>query len=236
MSREYISVLFEEKNEAKSLGAKWDADLKKWYIPCNINETNKLILQEKYKTNNEPITELFGEDRTFGGNELFVDLIPSTCWFTNVRYCIHPCDWDRVRRYIYERVHYICECCGVDTRRHNIQLDAHERWAYDETTQTQKLMRIVALCVDCHQTTHMGLAGIKGKSLEAMKHLQRIRQFTEEECEQHIQRAFEIWRDRCRIEWNLDISLIEINNIKLSNKVCKTERYNICKKQLELIK
>lgn len=233
--REYISVLFEDKGDAKSLGAKWDGEKRQWYIPENINEINKLKLQEKYKTNNEPILELIGEDRTFGGNELFVDLIPSTCWFTNVRYCIHPCDWDRVRKFVYERVNYNCECCGINTKSHKIRLDAHERWLYDNVTHTQKLIRIVALCHDCHQTTHMGLAEIKGKRYEAMKHLQIIRNFTEEQCNEHIEEAFKIWRDRCKIEWNLDISLIENNNIKLYNKVNKTERHTICKKQLENI-
>jgi hypothetical protein len=32
-----------------------------------------------------------------------------------------------------------------------IQLDAHERWLYYDTTHTQKLIRIVALCFNCHQ-------------------------------------------------------------------------------------
>lgn len=233
--REYISVLFEDKDYAKSLGAKWDGEKRQWYIPKNVNETNKLKLQEKYKNNNEPILELIGEDRTFGGNELFVDLIPSTCWFTNVRYCIHPSHWDKVRKFVYERVNYNCECCGINTKSHKIQLDAHERWLYDNATHTQKLIRIVALCYDCHQTTHMGLAGIKGKGYDAMKHLQTIRNFTEEECNEHIEEAFKIWEYRCKFEWILDISLIENNNIKLSNKVNKTERHTICKKQLENI-
>jgi hypothetical protein len=233
--REYISVLFEEKDDAKGLGAKWDGQKKQWYIPGNINETNKLLLQRKYKTNNEPILELIGEDRTFGGNELFVDLIPSTCWFTNVRYCIHPRDWDRVRNFVYERVNYTCECCGIHTKTHNIQLDAHERWLYDNATHTQKLIRLVALCYDCHQTTHIGLAGIKGKRYEAMKHLQTIRKFTEEECSKHVEEAYEIWRDRCKFEWILDISLIENNNITLSKSLNKTERPAICKTHLENI-
>lgn len=234
-NREYISVLFEEKEDAKSLGAKWDGEKRQWYIPDNINETNKFKLQKKYKTNNEPILELIGEDRTFGGNELFVDLIPSSCWFTNVRYCIRPSDWYRVRNFVYERVNYICECCGINTKLHNIQLDAHERWFYDNKIHTQKLVRIVALCYNCHQTTHMGLAAIKGKKYEAMKHLQTIRNFTEDECNKHIDEAFKVWSDRCKFEWTLDISLIENNGITLSNKVNKNDRQNICIKKLESI-
>ena len=33
--RVYLSVPYEEKEEAKSLGAKWDALKKKWYVPKN---------------------------------------------------------------------------------------------------------------------------------------------------------------------------------------------------------
>lgn len=230
---EYISVSFKDKDDAKMLGAKWDPTKKQWYIPTNISSTNKIKLQEKYsQVNTEPIIELLGEDRTFGGNELFVDLVPSTCWFTNVRYCIHPCDWDRVRRFVYKRVNYVCECCGINARMNNIRLDAHERWSYDIDTHTQKLVRLVALCAACHQSTHYGLAGIRGKSKEAFSHLQSTRHFTEEECRMHIINATEVWRNRSNIEWNLDLSLIENNNIRLANKVSAEERTTICANEL----
>ena len=32
MEKIYLTVTFAEKDEAKALGAKWDADAKKWYI------------------------------------------------------------------------------------------------------------------------------------------------------------------------------------------------------------
>ena len=67
---------------------------------------------------------LKGEDRTFGGNKLFIDLIPRSCWFTNVRKFIHNTDWDRVRNHIYNRTNNTCECCGEKCDR----LEAHERW------------------------------------------------------------------------------------------------------------
>ena len=60
-----------------------------------------------------------------------------SCWFKNVRSSILSNDWDRLRKYIYERVNYICECCGVNTKTHHKQLDAHERWFYDNDTHTQ---------------------------------------------------------------------------------------------------
>jgi hypothetical protein len=48
-----------------------------------------------------PLPEiLLGEDRSFGAG-LFVDLIPQTSWFTNVRAAVDPADWDQLRLMVY---------------------------------------------------------------------------------------------------------------------------------------
>ena len=166
------------------------------------------------------ITELVGEDRTFGGNDLFVDLIPRSCWFFNVRTCVIASDWDKLRHYVYERVNYVCECCLINTKETiiNGNLEAHERWDYDHVNKIQTLKRIVALCHQCHQTTHIRFAGIRGKKDEAVAHLKKVRNFTDFECDLHIENASSLWYERNKYNWNLDLSLIENNNIKLSNK------------------
>ncbi len=38
-SRIYLNVPFAEKDAAKALGARWDADNKKWYVPSNKDVT-----------------------------------------------------------------------------------------------------------------------------------------------------------------------------------------------------
>lgn len=213
MNRIYLAVPFVEKDEAKSFGAKWDGECKKWY--CENNYKNYKVLLEKWKINDTPI-ELIGEDREFGGNTLFIDLVPSTCWFSNVRSCIHPKDWDRVRNHIYERTNYTCECCGINTKEDttNGQLEAHERWNYDEEKKIQKLMRIIALCHQCHQSTHMGLAGLRGKDEEAMTHLQKVKNITQSEACKERNESGILHRIMSQHEWKLDISLITNNGIE----------------------
>jgi hypothetical protein len=126
MNRIYLAVPFVEKDEAKSFGAKWDGECKKWY--CEKNNKNYKVLLEKWEINDTPI-ELIGEDREFGGNTLFIDLVPSTCWFSNVRSCIHPKDWDRdlVRfRNIVEKsllVENLDFILAVDNYRRNCKKD-----------------------------------------------------------------------------------------------------------------
>jgi hypothetical protein len=221
----YLAVPFPEKEHAKQLGARWDRDIKKWYIMSNHPNLDEL--QEKWKINTEPVI-LTGEDRSYGGNELFIDLIPRTCWFTNVRYCTDIRDWDRLRDCVYSRVNNTCECCHNKTN----DIEAHERWHYDNDTKTQKLVRLVALCKMCHTSTHIGLAGIKGKGSEALEHLKKVRNFTNEEAIEHKKQAFQVWNERNTIEWNLDLSLLTHNGIKLTQNVSPKERVDIMEKKL----
>lgn len=36
--------------------------------------------------------QFIDEDRSFGNLTSYVDLVPSSCWFTNIRYCVRPED------------------------------------------------------------------------------------------------------------------------------------------------
>jgi hypothetical protein len=45
-SKTYLNVPYAQKDEAKALGAKWDASNKKWYVPDSLDIT----LFEKWNT------------------------------------------------------------------------------------------------------------------------------------------------------------------------------------------
>lgn len=80
-------------------------------------------------------------------------------------------------------------------------------------------MRIVALCNKCHQSTHLGFASLKGKGEEATQHLKQVRGFTDREVEDHINDAFSLFGVRSKHNWELDITLITSNDIKLSGNI-----------------
>ena len=208
----YLNVSFNDKDLAKKYGAKFDFTKNLWYIPPNISEINKNTLLEKWVFKK---INLIGEDRNYGGNDLFVDLIPKSCWFKNVRSNINSSDWNLIRKHIYNRVNYICECCGIDTKLNKKQLEAHERWHYDNKNKIQKLVRIIALCRDCHQSTHIGYAEITGNYQKAYNHLKKVRDFDDIDCEDHINRAFELWEKRNKYNWELDLSLITNNGFRI---------------------
>lgn len=72
------------------------------------------------------IHQFIGEDRSFGNSILYVDLVPSSCWFTNVRYCVIPEDWNKIRKIVYSRANYTYECCKTNFIENKIPIEAHE--------------------------------------------------------------------------------------------------------------
>ncbi len=122
--RSWLDVPYAEKDAAKAHGACWDPAARRWFAPRR--DTPEL---QRWAALPELPDLLPGEDRTFKPG-LFVDLIPTTCWFTNVRSCVAPRDWERIRRMVTRRAGHSCEACGAtEDRARRCWLEAHERWA-----------------------------------------------------------------------------------------------------------
>jgi hypothetical protein len=197
MSNVYLNIPYSDRKIVKTLGGKWDPKNKKWYC----EEDNELCsLYEIYKEIN-----IIGEDRDYGSNKLYIDMIPKTTYFKNVRSLFNDSDWNLIRHHIYERVNYKCECCGKKKMKY---LDAHERWEFNEETQTQKLVRIIALCKLCHSATHYGHSK-RTKNIEKINnHIKKINNYNDEELQEHINSSYSLWKERNKIKWNLDFSIL----------------------------
>lgn len=197
MSNVYLNIPYSDRKIVKTLGGKWDPKNKKWYC----EEDNELCsLYEVYKEIN-----IIGEDRDYGSNKLYIDMIPKTTYFKNVRSLFNDSDWNLIRHHIYERVNYKCECCGKKKMKY---LDAHERWEFNEETQTQKLVRIIALCKLCHSATHYGHSK-RTKNIEKINnHIKKINNYNDEELKEHINNSYALWKERNKIKWNLDFSIL----------------------------
>ncbi len=209
-SRGWLDVPFAEKNAAKAHGARWDPDARRWFDP----RPPTAELQQW-----APLPELPdllpGEDRAYKPG-LFVDLIPTTCWFTNVRSCVSPRDWDRIRRMVTRRADYICEACGAtEDRAARRWLEAHERWRYDAKQSIQSLRRLVCLCTDCHRATHYGLAELEGNADDALRHLMTVTGLDLPQAKSHIAEAVDLWRARSRRTWTLDLTILTRQNVEI---------------------
>ncbi|MDP9826206.1 DUF5710 domain-containing protein [Kineosporia succinea] len=219
MERIWLDVPFEEKDQAKKAGARWDATAKRWYAPRADNEDLRRW------TSKPPLPELLpGEDRTLGRG-LFIDMVPSTCWFTNVRSCVAPRDWERIRRMVTARAGQRCETCGApEDRARRRWLEVHERWAYDDKSRVQKLGRLICLCTDCHATTHYGLAGIRGRAGEVRAHLQKVTGLSAADVGILIEVATEDYYRRSSHAWELDLSILTDTGVEVTPPPSAQER------------
>ncbi|MFD3354403.1 DUF5710 domain-containing protein [Streptomyces fradiae] len=209
--RVWLDVPFAEKDEAKRGGARWDAAAKRWYAP-----RSGMAELERWAAAPDVPDLLPGEDRSLGSG-LFVDLVPRSCWFTNVRYCVDGRDWERLRRMITRRAGFRCEACGAaEDRDRRRWLEAHERWTYDDTTRVQALRRLICLCTDCHTVTHYGLAQVRGVEARAFAHLVEVTGMTEAQARQHVGAAFAVWERRSRVVWELDLGILTDAGITLA--------------------
>ncbi|WP_307867755.1 DUF5710 domain-containing protein [Umezawaea beigongshangensis] len=201
--RVWLDVPHSDKDEAKALGARWDAGAKRWYASRAGADRVK-----RWEALPDVPDLLPGEDRTFGSG-LFVDLVPDSCWFTNVRSCVDQRDWERLRRMVTRRAGNVCEVCARPEDREAARwLEVHERWTYDEARRIQSLRRLICLCTDCHRTTHFGLAQVRGWADEAFAHLVEVTGWSPHQADQHVSEAFDLWARRSRVTWALDLGVL----------------------------
>lgn len=139
--------------------------------------------------------------------KLTIELVPSSSWMNNVRTVLTTKQWDILRKAVYEKAWNICEICGGTGNKHPVE--CHEVWSYDDKTHIQKLIRMIALCPNCHTVKHFGLAQLRGKADWAKKHFMKINNLKSAEAEKYIKQAFQTWLDRSKKEWTLDLSSLK---------------------------
>ncbi len=154
---------------------------------------------------------------------LEIELVPSTSWYNNVRAVVTKSQWDKIKSAVSSKAYALCEICGGTGPKHPVE--CHEVWLYDDKNHIQTLDRMIALCPDCHQVKHFGLAEVMGKRDKALKHFMKINKISKIEAEKHIESSFKLWADRSKESWLTDISnlkeyginheLIDISKLKV---------------------
>ncbi|MDA8209619.1 MAG: DUF5710 domain-containing protein [Actinomycetota bacterium] len=229
----WLDVPFEDNDAAKAAGARWDSKAKCWYAP------RPGIAELERWASGPPLAELSpvvpGENRDFGSS-LYIDLVPSSCWFTNVRSSVTKREWDRIRRMVYKRANHECEICGAAPAMDNrVVPEAHERFSYDEWSGVQKLERLICLCRDCHTASHFGLATIQGKAEQAEAHMRKVNHWSAKEFEDHMNEAGTRWSNRSKRTWILDLSILEDAGIELRERPQTSDRAVIAARELEKV-
>lgn len=219
----YLHVPFEQKDDAKSMGAKWDPQKKLWYAQDEsfknlIEKFSALVPKQprttKSETYSEPIKPLvlIGENRRFGGNELYVDILPKGSNIS-IKRLLSDSDFSRLRNLLVKRVAYRCECCSEECiSSEKKYLEFCEYFSYNFNTHVQKLERVTSLCKNCYITTRLTDKGV------ALAHLMDVNGLDREDAKQHIYEAFETWKTRSEIKWEVDLSIITNSGLTIQRK------------------
>lgn len=136
--------------------------------------------------------------------KLTIELVPSTCWLSNVRAVVSKKRWDVLRNQVYSKAYNLCQICGGIGPKHPVE--CHEIWHYDDKKLIQKLTGMIALCPDCHMVKHIGLARVQNKGELAVKHLMKVNNLSRTKAEQYVTDSFKVWSGRSTKRWKLDIS------------------------------
>lgn len=192
MAETVLAVPYEEKDEAKALGARWRPTLKAWVVPEGADPS--------------PLARWLPDAprRALPGKGLWPDLVPETSWWSNARSALSAADWGRVKAAVSARAGGRCEICGG--RGDRWPVECHEVWSYDDALGVQRLERCEALCPRCHEVRHFGLARVKGRHREALAWLAGVNGWSEAEALASVDASFRVWERRSASPWELDLS------------------------------
>ena len=136
--------------------------------------------------------------------KLNFELIPDSCWFSNLRSALPKEVWDKIRKKAYAKAGGKCSICGK-----NAKLEAHESWDYDEKNNVQKLKRIIAVCHDCHSVIHIERTRLLGNELAAERHFMQVNNCSYAEYRKALGKANEDHQRRNKVlEWQVDTSYL----------------------------
>lgn len=138
--------------------------------------------------------------------KLEFEMVPDGCWYSNLRSILSKRQWDYIKTEVKSRAKGMCMICGKKTDR----LEAHEKWSYNEKSQTQKLEDIVAVCSDCHSVIHIGRTQLKGDEERAEKHYMKVNNCSYAEYRKNLGKANETHKRLNLVsEWKLDLTYLK---------------------------
>lgn len=135
--------------------------------------------------------------KDFETRKLNFQLVPSTCWYKNVRSIIP--NWNEVSNYIRRG----CKCSICNAIKPISELHAHEVWQYNDTDHTQHLKEIICVCEACHNSIHIGYANTQGIGDIAIKHYKEVNNLDYETVRKDYDEAFHVWEERSKFKWTL---------------------------------
>ena len=142
--------------------------------------------------------------------KLKIELIPKTCFFSNVRTLLPKKWWDILRKESYKKANHVCEICGDSgtNQGYKHSVECHEIWDYDDKLKIQKLLGLISLCPRCHQVKHFGRTSAVGLQAVAFKHMENVNEWNHRDCVKHLSETMLEWTERSKYKWRLDVQIL----------------------------
>lgn len=137
----------------------------------------------------------------FDRYRLKIEMIPHTSWGQSLANKLPAPAWDKIRQHYYEKAGWRCEICG--TKKHGLHAD--EMWYFDNSSFTQLLIGIQAICRRCHNVRHIGRSMSLGLKESCVKHLRRVNRISKKEAYAYIDYSFQVVRKRSNYAWYVKI-------------------------------
>lgn len=134
--------------------------------------------------------------------KLTVELVPSTCWGSNLRSELTTAQWRACQQFVYARSGRRCEICGGVGSKWPVE--CHEIWEYDDDRLVQTLTGLIALCPSCHACKHAGFSAQRGLLADVLLHLCAVNEWPLEHVELYLEAVFEVHNRRSQHQWDLD--------------------------------
>jgi len=147
--------------------------------------------------------------------KLSIELIPRPLWGESLAKRYKKA-WDKLRVEAYANADHKCEICGgtgkIGSRINPGGLQAHEVWEYtfDGPNAVQKLVRLIALCPECHGCKHMGRSyKVMSRSafLALQVHFLIVNDMRPEDISEYQAQVMEQWQYHNSLNWTQDLSL-----------------------------
>lgn len=193
-------------------------------IPIQIKKIDTVKLNELISKQQEERFIFTEEDKIFLSQhknlKLQIELVPRSCFFSNIRSVLKKSQWDKIRNGIYSNASYRCQICGGQGTKHPVE--CHEVWIYEDETLIQRLEHFQAICPLCHEVKHLGLAGIRGNYVRATNRFIEVNEIDEDTANYIIEAVFKQWRIRSKQKWKFDIERLNEFEIDITSLVDKS--------------
>jgi len=212
----------------KSIGEESRIQEYKYWSVIKMPKQTLLYFEPNPQSLTDKIILNIQQQENYNNLKLSIELVPVNCKDAASDH-LSKKEWEKVRRNELLRADFKCEICGqIDPK-----LECHETWDYNEESGNQTLTNLLMLCDSCHNVKHMWQTWIKGNSdsfLFAVDHFEKINNLCYDSAILFIEYSIQLLYERKKIEWGLDISLIENYGVNLPKTVFEySERKQIRK-------